>query len=351
MPQQTILLYNSIMKLRNFSFHLPAEQIARFPLKDRDKSRLMVVNRKTGHIDHYFFRDIIHLLEKDDFMVINHSRVIPVKFFGRINNSGVEILIIKKISEYLVEALTLPARKFRIREKIYFDHDLVAEVVGMEIKGKRILKFNRPYGSILKYGYAPLPPYIKRKFPEARKYKDFDLSRYQTVYSSTPGSIAAPTAGLHFTNFLLEEIRTKIDIFEINLEVGETTFQKIMVQNVEEHKMGKETITIKTGIGEKIKESKKKRQLIAVGTTTVRALETYSQLNPKHETFESELFIYPGFKFKMVDKMITNFHLPESSLFILVSAFAGLELIKEVYQIAIKMDYRFFSYGDAMYII
>jgi S-adenosylmethionine:tRNA ribosyltransferase-isomerase len=218
-------------------------------------------------------------------------------------------------------------------------------------RGRRILKFSQPYSSVFKYGYAPLPPYIKRKFSEAVKYKEFDLARYQTVYSSHPGSIAAPTAGLHLTKELLGKIKKKIDVFEISLEVGEATFEKIEVQHVEEHKMGSETITIIPDIKNQIVRSKKKKNLIAVGTTSVRALETLAQKEPETETFSSDLFIYPGFEFQMVDKLITNFHLPESSLFILVSAFAGLELLKEAYRIAIKEGYCFFSYGDAMFII
>jgi S-adenosylmethionine:tRNA ribosyltransferase-isomerase len=339
------------MKLKDFSFCLPPDRIARFPLKKRDGSKLMVVDRKTGSIDHCVFKDITQLLKKDDFMVINHSRVIPIKFFGTINNRSAEVLIVKKRSERLVESLTQPAKKFRIGEKFFINQDLWAEVVEIGERGRRILKFSQPYSTIFKHGYAPLPLYIKRKSTEARQYKNFDLSRYQTVYSSSPGSIAAPTAGLHFTNELLEKVRKKIAVFQICLEVGEATFQKIEVQNVEDHQMGKETITILPEVKKQIIRSKKKKNLIAVGTTSVRALETLAQKKTVSKTFSSELFIYPGFEFQMVDKMITNFHLPESSLFILVSAFAGLELMKKAYGMAIKEDYRFFSYGDAMYII
>lgn len=339
------------MNLKEFSFFLPTGHIARFPSKKRDESKLMVVNRKTGRIEHHIFKDIVTLLNKDDFMVVNTSRVNQAKFFGLINRSPVEVLAVKKRSEFLVECLCLPAKKFRVGEKIFFDRHLAAEVVELGLRGRRILKFNQTYDSILKLGYAPLPPYIKRKSLEARTYKKLDQSRYQTVFSVTPGSIAAPTAGLHFTKRLLEQIRKKSVVYEINLEVGEATFQKIEVQNIKDHRMGAETITIKKGTGEKIIDLKKTKQLIAVGTTTVRALETYAMIRPETETFFSELFISPGFEFQMVDKLVTNFHLPESSLFILVSAFAGLDLMKEAYRTAIKMGYRFFSYGDAMFII
>ena len=339
------------MKLKDFWFHLPEDRIARFPTSNREESKLMVVDRRTGDIAHFFFRDIVHLIEKNDFMVVNHSRVIPVRLFGQLNDRVVEILIVKKLDDMKVEALTLPGKKFKTGVRICFGENLWAEVVEMASRGRRVLKFNQDFESLLKYGYAPLPPYIKRKSAEAREYKDYDLTRYQTVYSHRPGSIAAPTAGLHFTPSLLKKIKQNIDVYEINLEVGEATFQKIEVEEIEAHKMGNEVITIQTGVRDKIERARQNKQLIAVGTTTVRALETYALEKPEAETFESQLFIYPGFQFQMTDKMITNFHLPESSLFILVSAFAGLELMQKAYHIAIEQNYRFFSYGDAMFIL
>ena len=186
---------------------------------------------------------------------------------------------------------------------------------------------------------------------EARKYRKFDLNRYQTVYSSQPGSIAAPTAGLHFTSSVLKRIKKKTDVLEIDLKVGEATFQKIEVDNIADHRMGRETVSIPWKVRTEIEARKKNQALVAVGTTSVRALETWARDKPETETFESVLFIFPGFSFRMVDKMITNFHLPESSLFILVSAFAGLELMQKAYRIAVEQKYRFFSYGDAMFIV
>ncbi len=339
------------MKLKDFSFDLPADRIARFPLPERDESRLMVVDRKTGDIFHRRFREITDLIASMDFMVLNHSRVVPVRLLGDINGYPVEVLMVKKRKNREVEALTRPARKFKSGTRIRFGDGLVSEVIDQGPRGRRILKFNRDFDTVMQSGYAPLPPYIKRKSAEARKYRGFDLTRYQTVYSSQPGSIAAPTAGLHFSESLIEEIRSRIDVLEINLEVGEATFQKIEVDDIETHQMGREFISISPEVRRKIFRLKGSRKLIAVGTTTVRALETWALEKPKQETFESELFIYPGFQFQMVDRMVTNFHLPESSLFIMVSAFAGLELMQKAYRTAIEQNYRFFSYGDAMFIV
>jgi S-adenosylmethionine:tRNA ribosyltransferase-isomerase len=224
-------------------------------------------------------------------------------------------------------------------------------VTGQGSRGRRILTFNRDISRVLENGYAPLPPYIKRKPEEARRFREFDLERYQTVYSSRPGSIAAPTAGLHFTSQILDRIKQRNPVLEIELKVGEATFQKIESDHIEEHRMGREAVSISPRVRSEIESLKKKGHLVAVGTTSVRALETLAREQPESETFESELFIYPGFEFRMVDKLITNFHLPESSLFILVSAFAGRELMQKAYRIAVEQKYRFFSYGDAMFIV
>jgi S-adenosylmethionine:tRNA ribosyltransferase-isomerase len=339
------------VKIKDFYFHLPAELIARFPAARRDQSKLMVVDRDSGAISHHVFKDVLDLIDPWDFMVINTSRVMPAKFFGEINGHPVEVLLVKNLDEYRAEALALPARRLKKGVQVIFDCELRAEVIDTGFRGRRILCFNKKFASVLKQGFAPLPPYIKRKSAEAITHKSFDLSRYQTVYSKRPGSIAAPTAGLHFSPALLRKIRKKIDVFEINLDVGEATFQKIDAEEIEAHKMGKETVTILSQTRQNIRESKKSKKLLAIGTTTVRALETLAGQKPETETFESELFITPGFRFRMVDKLITNFHLPESSLFILVSAFAGLGLMQKAYRIAIENQYRFFSYGDAMMII
>ena len=339
------------MNLKDFYFDLPENLIARFPADKRDESRLMVVEHKTGNIFHHCFKDIGELIDDNDFLVVNNSKVIPVRLFGEINGKKVDVLIVKTFSEGEVEALTLPARKFKPGQRVVFDRDLWAEVTGIGHRGKRKLWFNKPFETVLNAGYAPLPPYIKRKFPEAAAHRTFDLERYQTVYSKIPGSIAAPTAGLHFTPEVIEKIKQKTEIIEITLEVGEATFQKIEVEDIADHKMGRETITITHEDRKRILHLKQSKHLIAVGTTTVRSLETFALQQPGEETFYSELFILPGFEFKMTDKLITNFHLPQSSLFILVSAFAGLELMQKAYRIAIEQGYRFFSYGDAMFIL
>lgn len=341
------------MKLTDFEFELPEDRIARFPVDKRDESRLMVVERQTGRISHHRFREITALLGEDDFLVINNSRVVPVRLFGLIGDRTVEILITgtRDKEKHLFEALTLPAKKFRIGSRIDFNDGLTAEVIGIGDRGKRLLRFNRDWPTILKHGFAPLPPYIKRKSSEALRYRDFDLDRYQTVYARYPGSIAAPTAGLHFTADLMDYFRRKSEVLEVTLNVVEATFQKIEAEDIEEHRMGMEFITISREVAARIEELRQSRRLMAVGTTTVRSLETYALKKPQQEMFESELFIYPGFQFRMVDKLVTNFHLPRSSLFILVCAFGGTGLMKEAYRVAVKDGYRFFSYGDAMLIV
>jgi len=339
------------MNINKFNFELPADRIARFPAQKRGKSKLMVVERKSGNITHHIFEDIVDILPNDSFLVVNSSKVIPAKLFGLVNEKIIELLLIRNILDNTVEVFGLPAKKLKLGTNIMFENNIKAEVIKIGDKGKRILKFNCNYEKILSLGYAPLPPYIKRKYDEAKKNREFDLDRYQTLYSQELGSIAAPTAGLHFSKKTLSEIRKKTDIIELILHVGTATFQTITVEDIEEHKMGKEFITIKNESADKILALRKTKKLTAVGTTSVRSLETYAMQSIKQENFSSEIFIYPGFQFKMVDRLITNFHLPKSSLFILVSAFAGLELMQEAYKIAVEKNYKFFSYGDAMLIL
>ncbi len=338
------------MKINEFDFELPTERIARFPAEKRGKSKLMVVDRKTGNISHHIFDEIVDVLPDDSFLVVNRSKVVPAKLFGNVNGKIVELLIIK-VSEGQVEVFGLPAKKLKIGTIIEFENNINAKVIEIGDKGKRKLKFNCNYEKILSLGYAPLPPYIKRKYDEAKQNRAYDLDRYQTLYSKELGSIAAPTAGLHFSEKNLAELKKKTEIIELVLHVGTATFQTILVDDIEEHKMGKEFITITSENSEKIYNLKKNKKLTAVGTTSVRSLETYALQKYKVENFFSEIFIYPGFEFKMVDRLITNFHLPKSSLFILVSAFAGLELMQKAYRIAIEKKYNFFSYGDAMLIL
>ena len=341
------------MKLTEFNFELPETRIARFPSKKRDESKLMLVNRKTGEISHHKFKEIVDLIDTRDFLVVNNSKVIPVRLFGQIDGKKVEMLIVKTLENNEAEVLTLPAKRFKTGEKVYIENGegLWAEVMETGYRGRRKLKFNASLEPVLNAGYAPLPPYIKRKYDEAVKYRNLDLERYQTVYSKKPGSIAAPTAGLHFTSDVVEQIKSKTEMIEITLEVGEATFQKIEAEDISNHIMGKEWITIPNETRQQILDLKKTKNLIAVGTTSVRSMESWASLNPTVERFESQLFISPGYEFKMVDRLVTNFHLPESSLFILVCSFAGIELMHKAYRIAIEKEYNFFSYGDAMFII
>jgi S-adenosylmethionine:tRNA ribosyltransferase-isomerase len=340
------------MKLTNFDFQLPSELIARFPADRRDQSRLMVVQRGSGEIGHYYFSDFLELLVADDFLVMNDSRVRAARLLGRIGNKGAEMLVVRNLGQQKLEVLCQPAAHFKPGAVFKGPDGLQAEVLETGERGRRLLLFNREYEQVLEHGYAPLPPYIKRKGHEAERLRCFDLERYQTVYARNPGSIAAPTAGLHFTPEILARIREKNPLLEITLEVGEATFQKIEVEDIGRHRMGSEKIIISNEVAARIRELKcVGKKLLAVGTTTVRSLESHALLEKAAEEFTSDIFISPGFHFRMVDKLLTNFHLPQSSLFILVSAFAGLDLMQRAYALAIEQEYRFFSYGDAMLIV
>ena len=340
------------MKLSDFNFNLPAERIARFPADHRDESKLMVVNRENGEISHFQFSAFPKLLNADDFLVMNNSRVLPARLLGKIGSKTAELLIVKKLTARRLEVLCQPAAAFKIGAVFCGRDGLQAEVVGIGKRGRRLLSCNCDYAWVLEQGYAPLPPYIKRKAQQAEIYRCFDLERYQTVYAKNSGSIAAPTAGLHFTPEILTRIRRQNPVLEITLDVGEATFQKIASENISEHRMGGEKIIINHDVASRIRELKSRgKKLLAIGTTTVRSLESYALLKTADEEFYSTIFISPGFCFRMVDKLLTNFHLPQSSLFILVSAFAGLDLMKKAYALASELEYRFYSYGDAMLII
>lgn len=341
------------MKLADFDFLLPAEAIARFPAECRDRSRLMVVHRRSGRIDHACFAELPEFLPADHFLVVNDTRVVPARLLGAMGAFPVELLLLRFLGDDMGEALCQPGRRFRLGAVVDFGAGLKASVVAVLEKGRRRLRFNQPADVVRGCGYAPLPPYIKRRRGgEAEKLRDYDLQRYQTVYAGKPGSIAAPTAGLHFTPELLARIEQSHDLVHLTLAVGEATFKKIEVEEIETHHMGVEEVRIGYAERERIATLKADgKKLLAVGTTSVRALESWAVLQVKEETFSTDLFITPGYPFRLVDAMITNFHLPRSSLFILVSAFAGLELMREAYRIAVEKEYRFFSYGDAMLII
>jgi len=340
------------MKLAQFSFNLPPELIARAPAERRDHSRLMRVDRADGRITHHCFDEFPNLLEDNDFLVINTTRVDPARILGRVGEKGVEMLVVKVLDERTVEVLAQPAKQLKIGVHVEFAAGLMAEVLSQGYRGRRVLRLNAKVSQLYRQGFAPLPPYIKRKADEAERLRQFDLERYQTVYAQKPGAVAAPTAGLHFTPEILEDIQKRHAIVPVNLTVGEATFQKIEAEHVEDHRMGPEAIEIPEISARQIKELKHQgKRLMAVGTTSVRSLESWSQLNQGPLSFISEIFIFPGYQFQLVDCMLTNFHLPESSLFILVCAFAGTDLMKRAYAEAIESGYRFFSYGDAMMIV
>lgn len=340
------------MKLSDFDFELPRELIARFPAEKRDESRLMVVERQSGRIEHRVFGDFADRIDRDSFLVINNTRVLPARLLGHCGGREVDMLVVRWLPPDLGEVLARPARSLGIGAHVSFSGGLNAEVVEIGQRGRRVMKFSGSRDEVLRRGYAPLPPYIKRRPDEASRFRDFDLERYQTVYSRLPGSVAAPTAGLHFTPEILSRLREKTEVVEITLEVGEATFQKIERENIEDHRMGTERIVIeKEKIGEIRRLRNGGKKLLAVGTTSVRALESYACFRPAEAEFESDLFISPGFRFQLVDRLLTNFHLPQSSLFILVAAFIGLDLAQKAYREAVENRYRFFSYGDAMLIL
>lgn len=342
------------MLVSEFDYDLPQELIAQEPSKERDQSRLMVVNRKTGNITHSSFQNFPDFLSCGDVLVINETRVFPARVWGEIDGKDVEFLFLAEKDKNIWEVLCRPAKKAKIDRRISFPQGLIGKVIRSGPEGIRYIHFDHPDAKkiISEIGAAPLPPYIKRS-GQGGPQRTSDLERYQTIYARKGASIAAPTAGLHFTSPLMQKIKEKgVQIVPISLEVGLATFQTVRVEVVENHKMLTEFYSISPAASAQIKNSREKgRPLIAVGTTTVRALESIFK-NGRIEpgSYSTELFIYPGYSFKTVDKLLTNFHLPKSTLLMLVSAFAGTELIKKAYAEAVKKQYRFFSYGDCMFI-
>jgi S-adenosylmethionine:tRNA ribosyltransferase-isomerase len=340
------------MNVSDFNYCLPEELIAQSPLEKRDLSRLMILDRKTEEIEHKSFKDIVSFLNEGDCLVINNTRVIPARLYGVKISTGakMELLLLKDLGNNQWEVMTKPGRKAQKGTKISFAEGLLeAEILDIVEDGNRIVKFQYEgiFNEVLdKIGLMPLPPYIKETLE--------DKERYQTVYSKYKGSAAAPTAGLHFTNELLQSIiDKKITIANVTLHVGIGTFRPVKVDKIEEHKMHSEYFYIKQEDCEIINKAKKNGgKVIAVGTTSCRVLESVADesgfLNPFEGT--TDIFIYPGYKFKIVDNLITNFHLPESTLLMLVSTLAGYDNIMSAYKEAVEHRYRFFSFGDAMYI-
>lgn len=340
------------MKVSDFNYNLPKELIAQVPIKDRDQSRLMVLDRKNKTIEHKIFKDIIDYLEPGDCLVRNNTKVIPARLYGVKEETGanVEFLLLKRVDGDIWEVMVKPGRKLMPGVRVEFGNGLLkAEILEKFEDGNRKVKFeyNGIFNEILnEIGLMPLPPYIHEKLKE----KD----RYQTVYAKYEGSAAAPTAGLHFTNELFKKLKEKgVEVANVTLHVGIGTFRPVKVENIEEHDMHSEHFYIKAEDAEKINKAKREgHRVIAVGTTSCRVLESIADENGyvKEVEGDTNIFIYPGYKFKCLDALITNFHLPESTLIMLVSALAGKDFIMQAYEEAVKEQYKFFSFGDAMFI-
>ena len=342
----------SIVKTSDFYYDLPQELIAQDPLADRSSSRLMVLNRKDGSISHHIFKEIIDYLNPGDCLVINNTKVIPARLYGVKEDTGahIELLLLKRKEGDIWETLVKPGKKARKGTRIVFgDGRLKAEVVDVIEEGNRLVHFE--YEGIFEevldaLGEMPLPPYITHKLE--------DKNRYQTVYAKYEGSAAAPTAGLHFTKELLADIQAKgVKIANITLHVGLGTFRPVKVEDVTQHHMHSEFYMIDKEAADTINETKKNGgRIISVGTTSTRTLETVADENGyvRETSGWTQIFIYPGYHFKCIDGLITNFHLPESTLLMLVSALASKDMILHAYEIAVKEKYRFFSFGDAMLI-
>lgn len=340
------------MNVKDYDYDLPEELIAQDPLEDRSSSRLMVLDRQTGDVEHRHFTDILEYLHPGDCLVINNTKVIPARLFGvkEDTQAKIEVLLLKRKENDIWETLVKPGKKAKPGTKLVFgDGLLTAEVVDVVEEGNRLIQFH--YDGIFEeildqLGQMPLPPYITHQLK--------DKNRYQTVYAKYDGSAAAPTAGLHFTKELLQKVKDiGVDIAEVTLHVGLGTFRPVKVENVLDHHMHSEFYMVSQEAADKINRAKESgHRVIAVGTTSTRTLEAAADENGRlHETSGwTEIFIYPGYQFKVIDALITNFHLPQSTLVMLVSALAGREHVLHAYEIAVKERYRFFSFGDAMLI-
>ncbi|MBS9776060.1 MAG: tRNA preQ1(34) S-adenosylmethionine ribosyltransferase-isomerase QueA [Fusobacterium sp.] len=339
--------------LNDYNYKLPEELIGQKPAEPRDSSRLMLVDKKNNSVEHKKFFNIIDYLQKGDILVRNSTKVIPARIFGHKETGGIlEILLIKRINIDTWECLLRPAKKLKLGQKVYIgeNNELIAELLEIKEDGNRILKFYYEgtfEENLDKLGSMPLPPYITEKLSEKE--------RYQTVYAIRGESVAAPTAGLHFTKELLKKIEDKgVEILDIFLEVGLGTFRPVQEENVLNHKMHSEIFEIPEDVAKKINRAKAEgRRIISVGTTTTRALEASVDKEANKvvaQKTDTEIFIYPGYEFKVVDALITNFHLPKSTLLMLVSALYDREKMLDIYKIAVEEKYHFFSFGDAMFI-
>ena len=341
------------MKTNDFYFDLPEDLIAQVPLKNRDESRLMTLDKNTGEVKHKTFRDILECLNDNDILVLNNTRVIPARLFGfkAETNAEIEILLLSRKDINTWEALTKPAKRLKLGTRIIFGDGLLIGVVKeLQEEGIRTIEFEYEgiFEDVLdRLGNMPLPPYIHEKLE--------DKERYQTVYSKVTGSSAAPTAGLHFTPEILLELKNKgVQIEYVTLHVGLGTFRPVKAESIFDHTMHKEYFEIAEDVKNRLNEAKKNgKRIVCVGTTSVRTLESSAnkKKNLNRDSGWTDIFIYPSYEFKFVDAMITNFHLPESTLIMMISAFAGKNYIMDAYEEAIKEKYRFFSFGDAMLIL
>jgi len=339
------------MKVEEFNYELPKELIAQTPYDKRDEARLMVLDREKKTIEHKVFRDVLDYLNPGDCLVINDTKVIPARLYGKKDTGAhVEFLLLKRLEGDEWEAMVRPGNKLKVGSRVEFGNGILkSEILDIMPGGNRRVKFEYDgiFNEILdQIGLMPLPPYITEELK--------DKDKYQTVYAKYEGSAAAPTAGLHFTEELLQKVRDKgVQIAKVTLHVGIGTFRPVKVENVEDHEMHSEHFYIKAEEAEKINNAKRNgHKIIAVGTTSCRVLESVADENGMVKEIETDtnIFIYPGYKFKCIDNLITNFHLPESTLIMLVSSLAGKDFIMQAYNEAVKERYKFFSFGDAMII-
>jgi S-adenosylmethionine:tRNA ribosyltransferase-isomerase len=345
------------MKLSDFKYNLPQKAIAKFPLEKRDESKLMVLNRETQEIEHKVFKDIIQYMSKGDVLVINESKVMQARLIGtkERTNAKIEVFVLRELNkkDNIWDVIVDPARKVRIGNRIYFSDKVWCEVIDNTTSRGRTVRFNSEAGDVFKaienIGHTPLPPYIKREaVPE-------DKERYQTVYAKKDGSVAAPTAGLHFTKELLSKIKKKgVKVVPVLLHIGLGTFRPVEVEDLTKHRMDSEYFEIPEETAKAVTEAlKKKKNVFVVGTSATRALESSVTAEGylKPNSGWTDKFIFPPYEFKITKKLITNFHQPESTLLMLVSAFAGYDFTMKAYKQALKNKYRFLSYGDAMLIL
>ena len=340
-----------LLNTKSYFYDLPEELIAQTPAEPRDSSRLLVYHKSSGEIEHKIFRDVLDYLKPGDVLVVNNTRVLPARLYGKKESGAqIEVLLLKRIDLNTWETLAKPGKRLKVGTEIIFSENLKGKIKSDTDFGGKIIEFefDGVFEDIIsKCGVMPLPPYIHKQYK--------DKERYQTVYNKITGSSAAPTAGLHFTNELLEKIRAKgVEIIEVLLHVGLGTFRPVNENSILEHKMHSEYIEVTSENATKLNNAKREgRRIIAVGTTSVRVLESATDNNGIIHACqkETDIFIYPGYKFKMVDGLITNFHLPESTLIMLVSAFIGYDETMKMYNTAVKEKYRFFSFGDATLLI